>query len=96
MEITQDHINFAAEEESKILSQTLQQAQIQVMNDRIVTLRAYAKALEELCEENDIDYALPEKAAVEEGGNVTELKKPADRKPRTATKKTAASKKKKE
>lgn len=91
MEITQEHIDFAAGEEGKILQQSLMQAQLQVMNDRVVTLRAYAKALEELCEENGLDFSLPEQAAVQEG-TVTEFKKPGDRKPRSATKKPAAKK----
>lgn len=85
MEISKENIDAAAAEESQIFDQAMNQARFQIMNDRIVVLRAYARQLEALLDEHGIEYRDPEPEAP------TPIKRPQDRRPakKAATKKAA-------
>jgi hypothetical protein len=84
MEITQETVDGAAATEQQIIRAELQVAQLKILNDRVVMLRAYATSLEKLLDEAGIDYTIEEKK---------EPRKPTDR--RRSSKTTQASKTKK-
>jgi hypothetical protein len=65
--LTQEGVNAAEFQENQLLQSAMADAQNQYMQQRIVVLSAEQKALHEevqrlrtLCEENDVDWKLPE------------------------------------